>query len=358
LRRLLLIMRARPFNVSIFILCWNQEVMLPKTWAFYRTLFPAAHMYLIDDLSTDRSVEVARMLGMTVLDFARKPAAYGVDRDGLNLSTGIRRFPLPNILQNGPHNAVWRHVVEPGTWVITIDADELVCIDEANLAREDASGSTILTTSGWHLVANSNRKDLSDLDFWDIVRGYHDRMFNKQVVFKAGPGAIDRINYGQGSHWCAPNGTVHRSKFVYKLFHAGHLGVAYAEEKFAAYRRRFVEPKVSRNLGPLYYLHHNASKLYKTAVHRAMKTIPMVLQTRAPSDQDRAHASRITTKIALCVPKHSEAVRDPSLESQAHTVMGQQLRKLLGPTSPPSGALPQFDVHLNPLLSGARPEGS
>ena len=56
--------------VHIFLLCYNEERMLPHTLKHYKTNFPNAIITLFDNHSTDRSVEIAKEAGCNVAYFS------------------------------------------------------------------------------------------------------------------------------------------------------------------------------------------------------------------------------------------------------------------------------------------------
>ena len=132
-------------RVNIFLLCYNQQVMLPKTWAWYKSQFPSATLYLMDNFSTDRTIAVARLLGMSIIK-------VGDDRK-------IATFNAEGTL----HNTIWRRYVEPGTWVITADMDELMCVTQEHLEMEDAAGTTVLRTEGFAQGRTSTRSRATSL---------------------------------------------------------------------------------------------------------------------------------------------------------------------------------------------------
>ena len=141
-----------PVPLSIFLICYNEQYLLPKTWAFYRTQFPSAKFYLLDNWSSDKSVDVARALGIQVLRFGWP-----------QLNGTVTHFPYPDVERNNIHNYAWRQVVEQGTWVITVDMDEYFCASQEAIESAEAHRVTLIASSGKACVANSNRSDLSDL---------------------------------------------------------------------------------------------------------------------------------------------------------------------------------------------------
>ena len=56
-------------NISIFLLCYNEELLLPYTLKHYKDRFPTAKFVLVDNYSTDRSCELAKENGMEIRQF-------------------------------------------------------------------------------------------------------------------------------------------------------------------------------------------------------------------------------------------------------------------------------------------------
>jgi glycosyltransferase involved in cell wall biosynthesis len=60
---------AEPHDTLVFIPAWNEEANLPAVLDELRAELPDAHVLVIDDGSTDRTAEVARLHGAEVLSF-------------------------------------------------------------------------------------------------------------------------------------------------------------------------------------------------------------------------------------------------------------------------------------------------
>jgi len=315
---------ASRLNVSIFLLCWNQQNLLPKVWAYYRTQFPAARFYLIDDGSTDGSHEIAQLLDIEFLGMRGKDNAatnlsksFGMEpMEHVINGTLVPQFPVRDIHRNGAHNSVWRYVVDPGTWVITSDMDELLCITQEQLQEVDASGATYLYTQGFSMISFSNRTDLSDLDLGSISHGKADKMFDKQIMFKAGPPGIHFMNYGQGSHWNQKNGSlVVPSRQRFKLQHVRELGLNHSLNKFADYNSRHTYFKKSERA-------HKWLGYYYLSFQQREKVELRFESMRRLNSGNMA-------PIRECMRKEGKGTIDPSLASQAHTSLGSKIREII-----------------------------
>jgi glycosyltransferase involved in cell wall biosynthesis len=191
-------------KISIFILCYNEEVILPHTIEHYRKRFPQAEFTIYDNGSTDRSVEIAESLGCKVVPF--------------ETNGEIDDFKYLEIKNN-----CWKGVSEG--WVVVCDMDEWLDVDEESLRNEDSSGTTILNVKGYEITSESETSDLSDLDIHNLSFGVRWTNSDKRICFKCTH--ISEINYAIGAHSCSPEGDVVMSKKAYILKHMKMLGLEY-----------------------------------------------------------------------------------------------------------------------------------
>ena len=303
---------SRSVDVNIFLACYNQEVMLPKTWAYYREQFPKAAIYIMDDWSTDRSVQVARALNVSVI---KSPTSFS--------AKATRVYPTPPG-QYG-HDFTWKQYAKVGSWVITLDMDELLCISQERLDEEDRRGTTVLRTHGIELVGNSNRSDLSDLRLETIAKGRVNRLFNKPIAFKVGyadpgkPRGVESVRFAQGSHTAEMNGTIVKSNHQWPLLHFGDLGLAFSLRKFRMYQKRLVVSNETRGVNRVYYHSFHSDERVARRFHE--------LEQLALPVPPLAHCYRRGNHLR---------VPDPSLELGVRpTGLSKLVRSILGPASPP-----------------------
>ena len=129
-------------DVRIFLLCYNEAVLLPHTIAWYRARLPGARIVVYDNESTDDSAALAASLGCEVRTY----------RTGGRMDlTTLRTL----------RNSCWFEV-EAG-WVIMADMDEWVDVTEADLRSEEVTGSTVLRVRGFEIVPDSKSPTLSDV---------------------------------------------------------------------------------------------------------------------------------------------------------------------------------------------------
>jgi glycosyltransferase involved in cell wall biosynthesis len=200
-----------PIPVAIYLLCHNERVLLPHTVEHYRSRIPQAAITILDNESTDGSVEIAQSLGCRVRSWASENQ-------------------IDDHLYVTLKNEAWKH--HRDGWVIVADMDEWLCITSIELKQAAARGITVLRTSGWNIVGESTREDLSDLDLHALNTGRHLRSRDKLVAFR--PDAITAMNYGIGAHVSATRGRVVLSPRIYLLKHMERLGTPWLRAKFIA----------------------------------------------------------------------------------------------------------------------------
>jgi len=198
-------------DITIYLLCYNEEVLLPHALDHYSKRFPKAKFIIINNMSTDSSVEIATARGCEIVPWETKNQANIV------MNTDLK-------------NNVWKTATTD--WIIIADMDEWIELTEEQLMKEDAAGFTILHFRGVQMVADSKSLILDDVNLHDIKTGYYDINFNKHVCFKRT--AITDIHYTRGAHKSAEKGLVKYSKNVYKLKHMNFLGLPWFEAKMKA----------------------------------------------------------------------------------------------------------------------------
>ena len=56
-------------KVTVFLFCYNEELLLPHSINHYRKTFPDVEFYIDDNESTDNSIKIAQELGCNVISF-------------------------------------------------------------------------------------------------------------------------------------------------------------------------------------------------------------------------------------------------------------------------------------------------
>jgi glycosyltransferase involved in cell wall biosynthesis len=208
-------------ELTIYLLCYNEEVLLPHALKHYKTRFPNAKFIIIDNQSTDKSVEIALAEGCTIHTWDTKNIA--------------------NIIENTIlKNNIWK--TAETDWVIITDMDEWLELTDEQLTNDSNAGVTIIRTSGIQIVADSKSLILDDVDLHSLRNGYRDKLYSKTICFKRTE--INEINYERGAHVSRPKGKVVFNKNAYILKHMNYLGFPWYEAKMKA---RYLRTDYNRN---------------------------------------------------------------------------------------------------------------
>lgn len=193
-------------KVCIYVLCWNEEKMLPFFFRHYKQRFPNASYVFYDNMSTDASRDIILANGGSIVDY-----------DSAN---EIRDDFYLNIKNN-----CWKNA--PADWVIVCDVDEFIEMKEEDLTNTTA---TIYRLKGYDMTG-------VDLSFVDgLYRGVRSPSFDKCLLFNSRK--IKEINYDTGCHTCKPEGEIVYNEHNFLLKHMKMVSLDYLKERNLAYRKR------------------------------------------------------------------------------------------------------------------------
>lgn len=195
-------------NINIFILCFNESILLPHTIHHYKKYLPSCKITIYDNKSSDNSVDIARSLNCKIISW-----------DSNNI---IDDYKYRDIKNN-----CWKKIKDG--WIIMIDMDEWLCITEKELLKEEKNGTTILNIKGVNIIGESKKKDLSDVDLNLINKCVDYKKESKKLCFLRP--YIKEINYGYGAHKCNPIGKIKHSTNIYINKHMSNLGLIFLTEK-------------------------------------------------------------------------------------------------------------------------------
>jgi hypothetical protein len=200
--------------VNIFLLCFNEEILLEKTVHHYKKYLPNCYITIYDNKSTDNSINIAKTLDCNVISWESN------DEINENKFIDIK-------------NNCWKNVKG---WVIVADMDEWLCVSNEDLKNENIMGTTILKTQGYNMIGESNSVRLNDINLHDINKAVKYDRESKNICFNSSH--INEISYSIGAHDCNPTGNVKFSKKIYTLKHMEKLGLPFLTDKLKARYKR------------------------------------------------------------------------------------------------------------------------
>jgi hypothetical protein len=197
-------------EIHIFILCYNEQVLLPHTIEHYKRYLPNCKITIYDNESTDDSVIIAKNLGCKVITFTS--------------NNEQNEFTQINIKNN-----CWKYI--NSGWCIVIDMDEWLCITEEELKKEKEIGTTILKIVGINVIKESNNIELNDINLHSITKIINCNSESKKLCFLRPQ--IKEMNYGVGAHTSQPIGIIKYSLKSYFNKHMCYLGLEFLMNKMS-----------------------------------------------------------------------------------------------------------------------------
>lgn len=213
------------FPITIYILCFNEEILLPYCLEHYKKRFPAAKFVVVDNMSTDTSLHIAKGYGCDIVPF---------DTEGW-----LSDLNFQNIKNNQ-----WKYATTP--WVMMIDVDEFLDINEEELSIEAQRGRTIIKAEAYHMI---NMKD--EIDVPGMTHGFRDEQtaifYDKCLLFNRTQ--IQEINYNVGAHSVRPVGNVNYAHQPYKMYHYKYLSAEYLVNRYRTYAERLSSENKKHGFG-------------------------------------------------------------------------------------------------------------
>lgn len=232
---------SRNLVVHVYAMCWNEEKILPYFLRHYGRI--ASKIFIYDNESTDRSVEVIRSYPNTEVI----PFSTGRELNERRL-TSIR-------------NHAWKKSRGKADWVIVVDADEFLYHPDliGCLKSYRQKEITISTLVGYEMVSDTFPK-IEGMIYDEVKLGVRNKVFDKTCVFD--PNAIYGINYNFGSHEAAPRGILNFDiSRELKLLHFNFLGLDYLLERYASRKARLNEYHIKHSLCSHYLLSKDQIKI-------------------------------------------------------------------------------------------------
>ena len=196
--------------ITVYTITYNEALSIQFMIDHYRTRFTGCHIVAYDNMSTDETVKIALANGCEIIPF-----------DTSNQFQDRRLMDIKN--------SCWKNALTD--WVLVCDMDELLDINATELKTEEESGTSIIRSEGYDMVAVDENLDIARMKY-----GARDNDHDKSHLFNRK--FINEINYGVGCHECNPEGVVAYSHKSYKLYHYCFIGENLTVKKRKAYGAR------------------------------------------------------------------------------------------------------------------------
>ena len=174
-------------GITIYIFCLHDFSITRQTLLYYRNLFPKSTLFLCVEKRNKENSFFIDFYNYTVLEF---PNIH--DKEEL---VQIK-------------NHYWKSLTNG--WVITVDDDQWLMIDQRDLVHEELCGKTVISNIEYKMVGNEK------MDTMNTVTTYiHEPFESKTVCFYRGP--IFEINYTLNGTLNNPVGLIQYSEKQYPL---------------------------------------------------------------------------------------------------------------------------------------------
>ena len=207
--------------VTVYCICFNEEVILPFFIKHYRKCFPNCKIVVYDNESTDNSVKIALEADCEVISY--------------NTNNQLSDNKYLEIKNN-----CWKNVNTP--WVLVCDCDEWLCINENQLKSEQEKGATLISSEGYNMC---NKENLTDLQ--EIKYGIRSTQYDKILCFNRKQ--ISQINYSPGGHSVNPVGKIVYSENKYIMKHIKFFDEDYMVIRYKLFAERMSEANIKNGWG-------------------------------------------------------------------------------------------------------------
>lgn len=212
--------------ITVYTVTYNEEIIIQFMIDHYRKRFPNCHIIVYDNMSTDKTVEIALANNCAVIPY--------FSNNQLQDSTFLKI-----------KNNCWKHAKTD--WVLVCDIDELLDINEEDLKSEESLGSTMIRSEAYNMV---NMQD--NLDLTGINHGVRCPLYDKLCLFNRK--FIININYNIGCHICNPKGQPVISNKAYHLYHYKYINLNCLISRYTVFLSRLSESNKKNKWGLQYLL--------------------------------------------------------------------------------------------------------
>ena len=262
-------------NISVYTVCFNEELMLPHFLNHYSAI--ANKIVIYDNQSTDSSTSLALTYpNVEIRSF---------DTNGI--------FSEPALMSI--RESCWKN--DNADYVIVCDVDEFLVADDGDLQTFLASRAeySVFQPLGFEMVTERFPKDYARPIIDQVQSGVYSRGYSKMVLFD--PRRIAAMNFSPGSHYADPMGqkvNVYRADrrmgksagYDLKLLHYKNLGFEYRESRHRLLASRLqTDAARTRGFGFHYALEKEEQlaqfkRLRRQAFNCVRKSVPVRLKVR------------------------------------------------------------------------------
>jgi glycosyltransferase involved in cell wall biosynthesis len=211
-------------DIHIFILCYNEQDLLPHTINHYKSHLPSCNITILDNESTDNSVQIAIDLGCNIVSW-----------------TSNYKNQIDDIQYKDLKNNCWKSI--QSGWIIACDMDEWLCITEEDLRNEYNSGTSILNVRGINMISDNLSDNVNEIDLFGIRNYMNHPPEDKKLCFLREK--VQEMNYDMGAHNCNPIGQIQYSTKTYYNKHMEYLGLDfYTNKMINRYNRAYEMQKI------------------------------------------------------------------------------------------------------------------
>lgn len=204
------------FKISVYTVCFNEELMLPHFLRYYSRI--ANRIVVYDNQSTDRSVSIATSFP-------------NVEVRSFDTGGKLSEITLTNIRRN-----CWKG--DNCDYAIVCDVDEFLYAKDLNEFIAGRAEYDVFRPVGFNMISDEFPTDCNRLITEQIKQGAYAPAFSKMVLFR--PSTIKDMNYGPGSHQAEPIGfkqikiyDAMKNKSDLRLLHYKFLGLTYVSRRNA-----------------------------------------------------------------------------------------------------------------------------
>lgn len=214
--------------ISIYTICYNEEIMLPHFIKHYRSRFPNCIINIYDNYSTDNSDIIAKENNCNVIKY----------------DTGNR---LSDNAYLKIKNNEWKKE-RNNNWVLICDVDEFLDITPDKLIQEQQSNTTLIKGTAYDMI-NMN---YNEVNINNMIYGIRSPNYDKTYLFNRL--YIKEINYLHGCHVCYPRGIhIKYNTNTFNLYHMSYVAEDYKIKRYTLFKERMSDENKKNGWGIQYF---------------------------------------------------------------------------------------------------------